>query len=322
MVVVATALLMLLIGGTRYPGLGSVVYEKNSLYHRIFVFQDGPLVTLQLGRVDPRLMQSQVDKRDLRRHMLEYTGMMFCGLLYSPQPRKALVLGLGGGVIPRELRHYFPECEIDVAEIDPEIPPVAERFFAFSTDEKLKVHVADGRMFIKKQLRSEPVAKYDIVILDAFNSDYIPFHLMTREFLQEVKAILSEDGVVVANVFYSNRLFDAEFKTFLDVFGRCEAFFGTDSTNAMLVSGGSKMPALTARQLGARAAELQDKHPFAFDLRTVAGKFRPGARPNPQAKVLTDDLAPVNWLREQEREAERPEVLHPSPEPPPAPPKR
>ena len=81
-------------------------------------------------------------------------------------PRCLLVLGLGGGVIPRDMRHYYPEAEIDVVEIDDAIPPLAVRYFAFKEDEKMKVHVQDGRVFIKKQLRHEEVPKYDIIVLD------------------------------------------------------------------------------------------------------------------------------------------------------------
>jgi spermidine synthase len=118
------------------------------------------------------------------------------------------------------MRHYFPEMEIDVVEIDPEIPPIATKYMGFSTDDKLRVQVEDGRVFIKKRLRhNPPEPKYDMVILDAFNGDYIPFHLMTREFLEEVKGA-GRRRRGVANVFSSNRLFDAEFKTFVEVFGR------------------------------------------------------------------------------------------------------
>lgn len=292
---------LLFVGGVAADELGRLIYEKNSLYHRICVYQQGAIATLQFGRRNPVQMQSRVDMSNLRQHKLEYTTLSFCGLLYKPEPKKVLVVGLGGGVIPRELRYYFPEAQIDVAEIDPEVLPIATRFFSFNEDDRLKVHISDGRMFVKKQLRLDPVPKYDIVILDAFSGDYIPFHLMTKEFLEEVKGVLANDGVVVANVFYSNRLFDAEFKTFLSVFGRCQAFFGVYSTNAMLVALGPGAPTLTVKEAIDRAQMLQQKHVFAFDMLAVARQLQPDARPDSRAKVLIDDRAPVDWLRSQER---------------------
>lgn len=294
-------LLFIRTADARVSRIGRLVHQKNSLYHRIMVYQRGSIITLRFNKQPAVQMQSQVNLRNLREHMLEYSTLAFCGLLYNPEPKKVLVLGLGGGVIPREMRHYFPELEIDVVEIDPEIPLIAKRFFGFRQDDKLRVHIADGRMFIKKQLRRDPVPKYDIVILDAFNSDYIPFHLMTKEFLEEVKGVLAEDGVVIANVFYSNRLFDAEFKTFLAVFGRCQVFFGDYSTNAMLVAPGPRSPMLTIKEAVGRARMLQRKHKLTFNVLTVAKRLRPDTRPEPRAKVLTDDRAPVNWLRTQER---------------------
>jgi spermidine synthase len=187
-----------------------------------------------------------------------------------------------------------------VAEIDPDIPPIAAQFMGFKEDEKLKAYVDDGRMFIKKQLRRNPVPKYDMIILDAFNGDYIPFHLMTKEFIQEVKGVLTEDGVVIANVFYTNRLFDAEFKTFISVFGRSQAFFGAASGNAMLVSPGPACPILTEQEAVEHAEQIQQLHSLSFDLVEIAKLLRPDALPDSKAKMLTDDLAPVNWLREQE----------------------
>jgi len=290
--------------GTLYS-MGRVIHENISLYNSIFVYQDGSVVTLRFGKRAGLHIQSQVDLENLREHLLEYSKMMFCGLLYNPQPKRMLVLGLGGGVIPREMRYYFPDLEIDVAEIDPDIPPIASKYMGFKTDDKLKVYVDDGRMFIKKQLRRKPVPKYDIIILDAFNGDYIPFHLMTREFLKEVSGVLDEDGVVVANVFSTNQLFDAEFKTFLDVFQRCQVFFGDLSGNAMLVSPGTKCEILTVEEAMDRAEQIQQTLDLSFDLVEVASWLDPEAVPDPKARTLTDDLAPVNWLREQETRTEK-----------------
>jgi spermidine synthase len=278
---------------------GRLVHHKNSLYHGIFVYQQGSVVTLRFSKQPSVQIQSQVNLSNLREHLLEYTGLAFCGLLYKPQPQRVLVLGLGGGVIPREMHYYFPMADINVVEIDAEIPLIAEKLFDFHEDDKLRVYIADGRMFIREQLRLNPIPKYDLVILDAFNGDYIPFHLMTREFLEEVKGVLADDGVVVANVFYSNRLFDAELATFLDVFGRCQAFFGVYSTNAILVAPGPAAPTLTIEEAASRAGTLQRKHRFDFNMLMVAQRLQPIAHPDSHAKVLTDDRAPVNWLRTQ-----------------------
>lgn len=304
---VAAALGIVAAAGEYDPDLGWLIYSKDSLYHRILVYQSDSVVSLRFGRRGPLVIQSQVDTRDLSRHVQEYSALTFCGLLYQPQPETALVVGLGGGVIPRELRHYYPDLKIDVAEIDADILPVAKQFFGFRPDEKLRVHVSDGRVFIRKQLRLDPVPKYDLIILDAFLGDYIPFHLMTKEFLKETQEILAPDGVVVANVFYDNRLFDAELRTFINVFPSCQVYFGVWSVNAMIVGGGPSVQPLSVEEAARRAAALQAEHAFSFDMRAVAARLRPGIAPERRAQVLTDDQAPVNSLRWQEAERQEAE---------------
>jgi spermidine synthase len=286
----------------RAAGFGKLILQKDSLYHRIFVYQDGPVMTLQFGRMRTDVVQSQVDVGNLRRNMHEYTQLSFCGLLYKADPKRMLVVGLGGGVIPREMHHYFPDMQIDVAEIDPDIPPIAEKYFAFQTDDRLKVSVDDGRMFIRKALRQKPVQKYDYIVLDAFTSDYIPFHLMTKEFLDEVKGVLADDGVVVANIFYNSELADAELKTYLAAFDRCQVYMGAFSGNAMLVSPGSSVPVLTADGAMARARTLKMPPDCTIDMQQVASRLRPEVVPAAGAIVLTDDRAPVNYLRTQKPE--------------------
>ena len=56
-------------------------------------------------------------------------------------------------------------------------------------------------------------------MLDAFDHEYIPEHLLTREFLQEIKGLLAERGVLAANTFASSRLYDFESATYYSVFG-------------------------------------------------------------------------------------------------------
>lgn len=280
---------------------GQLVARRESLYNTIFVYQKDSVVTLRFGRRAAVPIQTQVDLENLHRHQLEYTQLVFVSLLYVPEPNSILVLGLGGGVIPREFRSYFPQARIDVVEIDEAILPLATQYFGFAEDERLKVYVDDGRMFIKKQLRRSNPPQYDIIVLDAFNGDYIPFHLMTREFLEEVKGILSPKGVAAANVFYDNQLFDAEWVTFLEVFGRSDVFLGRTSGNAILISPGREVSVPAGPAFLERARMLQEQHKFSFRLPAAARCYRPDLRPDSKARVLTDDRAPVDSLRQRPR---------------------
>ena len=70
---------------------------------------------------------------------------------------------------------------------------------------------------MKRALRAGK--SYDLVMLDAYDHEYIPEHLLTREFLQEVKSLLKPGGIVAANTFSSSRLYDSESVTYRAVFG-------------------------------------------------------------------------------------------------------
>lgn len=246
------------------------------------------------------MWQSSIDVTDLNRHLQDYTRLTFSGLLYNPEPKNILIIGLGGGIIPRQMHNLFPDSKISVVEIDPEVVMTAKKYFHFKPGKNLRVHVADGRVFVKRQART--AAQYDFILLDAFNNEYIPFHLTTLEFLQEVKNILTPQGIVVANIFYNNKLFDAEVKTFIEAFGKSFLYFGKQSSNAMVISPGSRdFSAINTQEAVRRAKNLARNHQFYFDLVSVAKLLDPVFKYDPTAQVLTDDRAPVNVLRRRPR---------------------
>lgn len=295
-------LLFLIFPAAEGSGKEKLIYSKDSLYHRILIYDKGARRSLRFSVGRNSLRQSVININDLDRLELEFFRLVFAGLLLNQNPERALFIGLGGGVLPRKFSRHFPGMEADVVEIDPEILNVAKKYFFFEPGDKTRVHISDGRVFVRRQAGRNPRPLYDLVVLDAFNSEYIPFHLTTREFLEQVNTILSPGGVVVANVFHNNQLFDAQVKTFLDVYGRCYVFKGTESINAVLVSPGTDLPDLEKERAFSTARQLESRHEFGFDLLKVVRKFRPGFRPSRDSKILTDDLAPVNILRHRPRQ--------------------
>ena len=265
------------------------IFKKENLYHCVMVYEESSIRTLRLGKGPRAGKQSQIDIRDLGRHMLEYTKLVFAGLLINQNPMKALIIGLGGGVIPRDIHDHFPDSEIHVVDIDPDVLEAAERFFFFKTDKRLHAHISDGRLFILQELDRRPRQVYDMIILDAFHSEYIPFHLTTREFLEQVEALLHPKGVVVANVLRDHHLFHSQLKTFRAVFGRSYVFVGKRVNNTILISPGPEAPDLDFRVALERADILHKRHRFGFDMNDVARQFRPRFRTKWGAKILTDE---------------------------------
>ena len=84
---------------------------------------------------------------------------------------------------------------LQAVELDPDVVRVAYRYFGLPRDDRLAVEVEDGRRYLVRQRE-----RWDVIVVDAFYADAIPFHLATREFLELAHARLAPGGVVVTNV--------------------------------------------------------------------------------------------------------------------------
>ncbi len=117
------------------------------------------------------------------------------GLAHRPASRDVLFIGLGGGSSPKRMWRDFPRLRLQAVELDPEVVEAAYRWFELPRDPRLAVDVDDGRRWLTRHEK-----RWDVIVIDAFYADAIPFHLATREFLQLVRQRLAPDGVVVVNV--------------------------------------------------------------------------------------------------------------------------
>jgi len=141
---------------------------------------------------------------------IEYVGYLHVTIAVKPDPARALVLGLGGGSIVKQLWRDHPELHIDAVELDPEVIEVARAFFSVP-EERVELVWGEGR----EALNMLPHA-YDIVIVDAFDDDHVPRHLTTEEFMREARASMAEDGVIAWNVF--GAVYGGHSKTFRSMY--------------------------------------------------------------------------------------------------------
>ena len=182
----------------------------------LFVYDADGVRSMKFGS-DSRTRQSGILLADPDRIVLDYPKLMMAAFYVDPQPRRVLVIGLGGGTLPRAVHRLSPQATIDVVEIDPDVVQVARRFFAFDPPAGTTIHVDDGRAFVQRASREG--RQYDLVMLDAFVDADVPAHMQTREFLVEVASILSPAGTFVVNTSGSSRTYDRETATYASVFG-------------------------------------------------------------------------------------------------------
>jgi spermidine synthase len=272
-----------------------VIHEERSLYRDITVEQNGPRRCLIFNvRIGDR-NQTCVDIDAPEKLVFSYTRMSFAGLLLMPEPKRILVAGLGGGSIPMTLSDLFPEAWIDVIEIDQAVFNVAKEFFFYAETERMKVSVMDARIFIKRAVMRREL--YDYIVLDAFTGDYIPEHLLTQEFLEEVKQILMPEGVLVANTFSTSRFYHHESVTYQAVYGKFFNFKLPASGNRIIITNLQGLP--ERGELISRAQEFSGRlKKYDIPVLEYPARMSTAVDWDMSRRVLTDQFAPANLLRD------------------------
>jgi spermidine synthase len=132
-------------------------------------------------------------------------------------PIRIGILGLGAGVTaslarPGDTLHYY--------EINPLVPQIANSQFSFFPDcpADKEIYMGDGRLVLERK----PSENLDVLVLDAFSSDAIPLHLLTREAYQIYVRHLKPDGVLIVHI--SSRYLNLE--PVVSTAGRDAGFFG------------------------------------------------------------------------------------------------
>jgi spermidine synthase len=269
----------------------SIVHSERSLYREVLVYEEDGERCMCFTRQCRIGRQTCIDLTHPNRFALNYTRMMLAGALFSsPDPRRILIIGLGGGSLPTALRHLLPNAQIDVVEIDPAVTRVAKQYFGFSDGPKLHVAEVDGRVYVKRAGREGK--QYDVILLDAFDHEYIPEHMLTREFLTEVKALLSPRGVLVANTFSSSHLYDHESTTYTSVYG---SFYNLKRENRVVVARLGGLP--TPEELKARSATYEAAlKAYGVNAGALLTMFSNRVDWDAGARVLTDQYSPANLL--------------------------
>lgn len=286
-----TVLAAILFIAAAAPAEEGVLFEGDSIYHHITVRQDRSERCMIFGR-HRDLRQTCMDLGRPDHSLFEYSAMMMTGFLFKPESRKVCLIGLGGGYIPTFFSLHLPAVELHIVEVDPLVEKLARQYFNFRPPSNQRLFIEDGRQFLKKSRES-----YDQIWLDAFNSDYIPAHLTTKEFLRLAKSRLAEGGLLLQNVFAGSSLYDAQVATLRSVFAKVLVFTGQHSGSAVLVAGDGRNPTMDRLQ---REVERFGGRIGPIDLRAEVKKCGPAAS-TAKAPVLTDDFNPANLLLMQKR---------------------
>ena len=212
-------------------------------------------------------------------------------------PENLLLIGAAAGTIPGLYTEIFGAIPITGVELDPEIIEVGNRYFAADRPNYVSV-AADGRRWLMQQPAD---ARFDVIALDAYRPPYIPFHLTTVEFFQQVRQHLDDDGVVAINVGRTPTNFalvDALAATLQQVF---PSVFVVDEPGPPHTLGNSlvvaTMQPTTLDVLHANTAALPESLPAVFrQFVQQATSHARVAAPPPDTPIFTDDRSQVEQI--------------------------
>lgn len=227
--------------------------------------------------------------------------LQFMPYALNPDGKNCLVIGLGAGLVPAW--YHAQGVNTEVVDIDPKVVTLARNYFNFSP--AIPVHVEDARYFLIHTER-----RYDFLILDVFNGDTTPGHLLSIEAMQLAKLRLAPNGVVAVNLVGSLKhqtlMTASVVKTLQSVFDQV-AIYPTFDPASGEGTGNLEIVAYDGapRPLQFNRLEHMDIHPGAESLVRL-GMERPFVFPaQTPALILTDDYNPVDfydlWLKEQVR---------------------
>ena len=289
-ILLATAVL---IGAVGAPSVGVVaagdtVYQTQTAYQDLRVADQDGIRTLYLDGVS----HSAMDRSDPDRHVFTYTRYFHLPLLYTQDVDRVLFVGGGGFTGPKIFAETY-DVQVDVVEIDPAVVNAAREYFGLETGPNMTVHTMDGRAFLQ-----ETEKQYDLIVLDAYRRDTVPFHLTTTEFFALANDRLTADGALLANVISApsgpgGAFFRAEYATMQSQFPTVDAYRTAQPgvvQNIELVA--TKQPtALSTATLRERAAA----RPIGYDLADALDR-RIESVETGDAPILRDDEAPVDAL--------------------------
>ncbi len=277
------------------------IFEKDSFYGNLKVvdYSCGSAHTREL-MIDG-LVQGGIDVSS-RLSVYEYAYLMqYIPRALNPKGRTCLVIGLGAGVVP--LWYEQQGVTVDVVDIDPAVPEIAREYFGFRVSGD--VIISDARYFLGRTHKI-----YDYIILDVFNGDTTPGHVLSLEAIRMLGSRLAPKGVLAINLAGSlkkkNFMTASVVKTLHAVFQTVQVYpafapeEGEGWGNLAIVAYDS--PALILDPETLRKAPI---HPLALkSFAPVIGRTFAFTGDTP-AIVLTDEYNPIDfydlWLKENIR---------------------
>lgn len=174
-----------------YPG--KVLFSCSDEHGPIDIVEEANSRSMHFG-TPARQSTMLVDTPDVL--VLAYSRCMAGALLLVDEPRRALLLGLGGGSLAKYLLTQLPGCRVEVAEMRPRVVDLARAFFALPDDQRLEISLTSAERF----LASIAVGSYDLILVDIHNRNGMAPAQGDPAFYPACVRHLARGGVLAANL--------------------------------------------------------------------------------------------------------------------------
>ena len=269
------------------------VEQFDTIYNSLTIERRGDYVEMRARARGSEALESAVDLTDPLKLVVPYTRSLYSGLFFNPQPKRVMMIGLGGAGFHRLFAAAFPDTLLQTVELDPKVFELCRTRMEFKPTANTPVAIMDGRMFVKRDK-----GQWDWLILDAFRGGFVPPHLKTVEFYRECAARLNERGVFVTNLHATTELFYSDVKTIQAVFPQV-VLFNTDGRSNVIACAVKYATPVVTEPATWPTPEMLMAPAFLgrLDLATVRAERMPiPVERMRNAKVLSDDFAPVEFL--------------------------
>jgi spermidine synthase len=210
---------------------------------------------------------------------LDYTRCMMAFLLVHPEPREALMIGLGGASLPKFFHRHLKKSRVRVVELDARVVAAARAHFALPPDdERLVVEIGDGAEALSPEC-------CDLLVVDAFEDELHVPQFVSNEFYDAAFLALREPGALVVNFMDDDPKFDQNLQRLERAFGGAVLAMPALYDPNILVLAFRGAPASIAwSTLRSRAEKLEARYELPFT--RYVPKLRAMNHCTPEALVI------------------------------------
>ncbi|MBF5038077.1 polyamine aminopropyltransferase [Methylophilus sp. 13] len=206
-------------------------------------------------------IQSSMSVKDPFALVLAYSWGAMSSLLFKPDARKLLLVGLGGGSIAKYVWKYCPQIKQTVVELNPQVIQVARsHFFVPDDDARLQIIEGDGIAYLQQHPGS-----VDWLMMDAFGSNGLPPDFCTQAFFDDCADALTPDGLFTINLWGSDKKFDIYMQRMEQTFDQRVLMMPTGKPGNIIVFGfKAELPIPDLATLRKRSQDAMQTHRINF----------------------------------------------------------